>query len=105
MSSLPDPTKPPSISQMLATLNTGSDDDIAYIAAACYNLYAEANRRLRGRVLFGPADIKAMNQILDILLTDREPEAMTKQGRAFKLSDKEAEKLLEGISKRETDRR
>ncbi len=94
---IPDPTKPPSISQMLATLNTGSDDDIAYIAAACYNLYAEANRRLRGRVLFGPADIKALNQILDILLTDREVEPIPKAGRAFKLNDEEAEKLLEGI--------
>lgn len=102
---LPDPTKPPSISQMLATLNTGSDDDIAYIAAACYNLYAEANRRLRGRILLGPSDIKAMHQILDILLTDREPEAILKAPRAFKLSPEEEDTLLDGILSRDTDRR
>jgi len=100
---IPDPSKPPSIAQMLATLNTGSDDDIAYIAAATYNLYAEANRRLRGRVLFGPSDIKALNEILDILLTDRQSDPIPKAARSFKLSDEEAEKLLEGISpKRDT---
>ena len=98
---IPDPNKPPTLMQMLATLNSGNEDDIAFIAAAAHNLYNEANRRLRGKVLLSPMDVKALSQILDILLTDRYdgPEAFEPaKSRPFKLTDEESDHLLKAIS-------
>lgn len=100
-----DYTKPPTITQMLATLNSGSEDDITYIIAATYNLYAEANRRLRGRVLFGPNDIKALHSIIDTLLTERENDPIPAKGRPFKLSDKESDSLLTALEEKIRERK
>ena len=97
---IPDPHKPPSMMQMLATLNSGSEDDIAYIVAAAHNLYNEANRRLRGRVLLTPQDIKALSTVLDLILTDRYdgPESFKpSEARPFKLTEDEESLLLKAM--------
>lgn len=69
----------------------------AYIYAATHNLYGEVMRRIHGRVLMRPSDIKAVYQILDILYTNANlPIEVT--GRDHKLTEDEEKKLLEAMT-------
>lgn len=89
------------VHSLISHLVSEADDDAAFIVAATFNLYTEALRRISGRVLLGPADIKLALTICDHLLTPKPIEASVANGRSRELSKEESEELLSMIERRE----
>ena len=54
------------ITDLLRGLDGTDDDNKTYILAASFNLYLEAMRRIHGRILLHPGDIRA---VLDMAYT------------------------------------
>lgn len=88
-----------SILDILKSINSAEEGDIAYITAATLNLYTETNRRLFGRVILTPGDAKAIMTILDILLTEQRIEQSFKPSRITP-TEAEANALLQGVADR-----
>lgn len=61
-----------SITESLARLDAASEGDEAFIIAGTINLYSEAIRRRKGRILYGPDDVKALLGMIDRLLNPPE---------------------------------
>ena len=57
---------PKTITDLLQGLDGTDDDNKTYILAASFNLYLEAMRRIHGRILLHPGDIRA---VLDMAYT------------------------------------
>lgn len=87
------------LSDLLTKITEGADGDRAYILAAAFNLYNESRRRLFGRVLFTPNDVKALGQIINLLLLDTEVDAPLAPTRSRGLTVEEEKSLLEGVTK------
>lgn len=95
--SISDLSKQPSLLDILKTLNSGAEDDVAYVIAGAFNLYAESRRRLFNQVLLTPNDIKAVLSVVDLMLTDRSQENNFAPSRSRKLSSTEEKTLLEAV--------
>lgn len=88
---------PPSIMEYVKSLNLADEDSISFIVAGTFNLYAESRRRIHGEMLMTPNDIKAIFQIVDLLLTQRDMQNNLPQGRSRKLSEEENANLLGAV--------
>lgn len=95
-----DITKPPTLLELIRTYNTGHEDDIAYTIAGAINLYAEARRRLHGRVLFTPNDVRAIFTMIEVLITDTKVDDPLPDSRPRELSTEESEELMTAITGR-----
>lgn len=98
-----DLAKPPSLLEMIKTLNAASEDDIAFVTAAALNLYSESRRRIHGRILYTPADIRAIFAMIDTLLTDRSVDQFIATGRPRKLTSDEEKNLLNAIEETQAE--
>ena len=85
---------PPTIRDMLRTLNSAEDKDADFVIACAFNIYLESLKRLHNRVLLGPSDIKAMLAMADILLTERTHVDYVPAQRSARLAPEEEQKLL-----------
>jgi hypothetical protein len=84
-----------SIRSILASLQAGDDENVAFLIAAAFNLYHEAIRKVQGRILLGPTDIRNVLSICSILLSEQPPaEKASAAGRARELSEEEKAQLL-----------
>jgi hypothetical protein len=92
-------TAQPSIREILSSIQSTEDKDQAFIVAATINLYSEANRRLHGRVLFSPSDVRNVLSILQILFEEPPIEAPNLEGRSRELTPEEAAKVMAGIER------
>lgn len=88
------------LSELLTNITQGADDDRAYILAAALNLYSESRRRLYGRVLFTPNDIRSLGQITSLLLLDTEVDTPLAPARSRELTTEEEKGLLEGLERK-----
>jgi len=81
----------------LVGISTG-DEHMSFITAATINLYGEALRRIHGRVLFGPSDVRAIAAIVNILFehSTAEPEVPTIRTR--ELTEDERNGVLQGVT-------
>lgn len=60
---------PSTITDLLKEVNDNQDDENkAYLLAATFNLYSEAMRRFHGRILLGPADIRAILEMAHTMI-------------------------------------
>jgi DNA-directed RNA polymerase specialized sigma24 family protein len=59
------------ILRTLDSIASADSDEAAFLTAATINLYTEALRRRAGRVLFTPADVKALDTILKLILNPK----------------------------------
>lgn len=85
-----------SIRSILATLTADDDESEAFLMAAAFNLYAEAMRRVRGRALLGPSDIRNVFSICQLLL-QKDPPAQVQtfaHARSRELTEEEKAHLL-----------
>lgn len=84
-----------SIRSILASITADDDENAAFIIAAAFNLYQEAIRKVQGRILLGPQDIRNVLSICAILLREQPPaEQASASGRARELTDGEKKSLL-----------
>lgn len=84
-----------SIRSILANLTADDDENAAFLIAAAFNLYQEAIRKVQGRILLGPQDVRNVLQICAILLAEQPPvEQASASGRARELSESEKKSLL-----------
>ena len=97
--------KPPSIREVIRTLNIADDKDVNFIIAAGFNLYIEATKRLHGRVLLTPSDIETMFAMVDTLMTERVHGLVEPAARSSKLSEEEENKLLNAVEASATAKR
>jgi len=88
---------PRSIHEILNTLNTAEDSDQAFIIAAAFNLYSESLRRISGRVLLGPDDIKPLLAMIQDLLIVKTSDGNYASPRARKPSPEEEQTLLQVV--------
>lgn len=87
-----------SMTELLRDLDGNEDKDIEFVLAATINLYAEALRRVHGRVLLAPNDVR---RILDMahamLMQAGDVATFTQTGRDRQLSDAEKAELLNAV--------
>lgn len=87
----------PSLMDIIKSVNRGADDDVAYVIAVAINAYNESRRRLHGRVLYTPNDVKALLNIVDTLIRDTPINAPLTPPRAYELTIEERDKLLNSL--------
>lgn len=64
----PAPTNPSTIADIIRSLNTEANNDVAVLIAGAINLYTKSLISLRGNGLYGPEDAHRMLTICEILL-------------------------------------
>lgn len=89
-------TKPPSIREVIRTLNLAEDANVDFIIACAFNLYIESIKRIHGRVLLSAADVHSMFAMVDMLMTERQHEEAP-EARTRKLTEEEEKVLLGAI--------
>lgn len=94
-------TSSPTIKEILLELNSAENDNIAFIFAAALNLYTENLRRVHGRVIWTPFDVKSFLSILDVMFREKGPEAQVEAKRQRKLTVEEEAALLSSMKTEE----
>lgn len=92
---------PKTITDLLRGLDHTDDDNKTYILAASFNLYLEAMRRIHGRALLHPGDIRsvldmAYTMIVNPPTVEKSFEPTTARDR--KLTNVEEEHLMNAIA-------
>lgn len=93
-----------SITDIIKSLNTAEESDNLFIVAAAINLYNESHRRIRGQVLYGPDNVKALLGIIEHLLAAQaqsQIEFAPKRNR--KLTEDEEARLLKAVEATTTE--
>lgn len=89
--------KPPTIQEMLRTLNQADDSDALFVIACAVNIYIESLVRIHNRRLLTGEDVKALFSISDLLLTERLRGEYQPPQRTAQLSAEEEQKLLNAV--------
>lgn len=87
----------PSIRSILNDLETGEESDCAFIVAAGINLYQESLRRISGRTLMGPDDIKPLFEMIQNLLIVKTIDGTFAAKRVTRPSEEEEQTLLQVV--------
>lgn len=91
---------PRTITDLLRGLDQTDDGNKTYILAASFNLYLEAMRRIHGRVLLHPGDIRAVLDMAYTMVVN--PPTMDRpyavEARDRELTSVEEESLLNAIT-------
>lgn len=91
---------PKTITDLLRGIDDNSDADKGYILAASFNLYLEAMRRVHGRVLLHPGDIRAVFDMAYTMLVKppAKEEQFVPQARDRELTVVEQDQLLNAVA-------
>ena len=92
------------IHEAVQSIAKSEEADAAFIVAGTFNLYIETQRRMHGKRILGPEDIKVMLNMVLTLLGPRKEEHNFKPSSMKPSIDEEA-KILRGLEEVVNDRK